>query len=248
MSVVFKRVKKLAGLTPSLTMLESDFQIDPPTILIVEDDRNLCLVASVTLLQDGYRIEKVSSGEECLKTCSNSIPDLILLDVIMAGMDGFSCCEILHEKLGEACPPVLMITVLNDEESVELAFAKGATEYVTKPINWSILRRRIYRLLQTRWALQELQNRYQQAQLLSQELEKANRRLEELAAVDGLTQVANRRIFDQRLQEEWQRSRRHSRPLSVILCDIAVRNEVRTSCFGGRVTVSVFKTITYVLK
>ena len=201
-------------------MLEPDFETNPPTILIVEDDRNLCLVASVVLSQEGYQTEIVSNGERCLQICLDSIPDLILLDAMMPGMDGFACCEILHEKLGEACPPIVIITILDNEESVELAFEKGATEYVTKPINWSVLRRRIYRLLKTRWALQELQNRYHQAQILSQELAEANRQLEKLAAVDGLTQLANRRVFDQRLQEEWQRSRRHSSPLTVILCDI----------------------------
>lgn len=201
-------------------LLHPDFKSNPPTILVVEDEKNLRFVFSQVLVKEGYQLQEATSGEECLEICSQNLPDLILLDAILGGIDGFTCCEILHNRFGEECPPILMVTVLDDEDSINLAFEKGANEYITKPINWAVLRRRIERLLKTRWAFQELERRYEQAHQLSLELEKANQQLKQLATVDGLTQIANRRMFDERLKEEWYRARREQLPLTLILSDI----------------------------
>jgi diguanylate cyclase (GGDEF)-like protein len=201
-------------------MLEPDFSTDPPLILIVEDEATLRLLYRRVLMREGYELQEASNGEQCLEICSHRVPDLILLDAKMPTMDGFTCCEELQKKLGTDCPPILIVTILDDEESVELAFEKGATEYITKPINWAVFRQRISRLLKTHWAFQELQRRYQEAEELSQQLVTANQKLKLLATVDGLTQVANRRMFDERLQEEWHRACRQQLPLSLILCDI----------------------------
>ena len=203
-----------------LMMFEPDFQTNPPNILIVEDEKTLRLLARQALRGEGYQLQEASNGEECLEICSRRVPDLILLDAMMPGIDGFTCCRMLHQRLKNFCPPILMVTALDDEDSVELAFEMGVTEYITKPINWAVLRKRVYRLLKTRWALNELQQRYHKAHELMQQLEMANQKLERLAAMDGLTQVANRRTFDERLQEEWNRARREGLPLSLILCDV----------------------------
>ncbi|MDR9403356.1 MAG: diguanylate cyclase [Halothece sp. Uz-M2-17] len=201
-------------------MLEPDFQTHPPTILVVEDEKTLRLISKRALMREGYTVREASNGEEALGLVSENLPDLILLDAMMPEMDGFTCCRELQERLGKNCPPILMVTVLDDEESVNLAFAVGATEYITKPINWAVLRKRIYRLLKTRWALQELEHRYEEAYQLSLELEKANQKLAYLARVDGLTQLANRRTFNEQFEQEWNRSRRDSSPMSLILCDV----------------------------
>ncbi|AFZ45337.1 response regulator receiver modulated diguanylate cyclase [Halothece sp. PCC 7418] len=201
-------------------MLEPDFQTHPPRILVVEDEKTLRLISKRALTREGYTVREAINGEEALELVVESVPDLVLLDAMMPEMDGFTCCAELQKRLGKNCPPVLMVTVLDDEKSVNLAFEVGATEYITKPINWAVLRKRIDRLLTTRWALQELERRYEQAHQLSLELEKANQKLEYLARVDALTQVANRRTFNERFQEEWNRSRRDSSPISLILCDV----------------------------
>jgi diguanylate cyclase (GGDEF)-like protein len=99
-----------------------------------------------------------------------------------------------------------MITGLDDQESVDRAFAVGATDYVTKPIHLAVLRQRVRRLIQ-------------QSQLY-QQLEIANRELHRLATLDGLTGVANRRRFDEYLDAEWRHLAREKLPLSLILCDI----------------------------
>jgi diguanylate cyclase (GGDEF)-like protein len=99
-----------------------------------------------------------------------------------------------------------MITGLDDQASVDRAFAVGATDYVTKPIHFAVLRQRVRRLIQ-------------QSQLY-QKLEIANRELQRLASLDGLTGVANRRRFDEYMDIEWQRMAKEKLPLSLILCDI----------------------------
>ncbi|MBD0304619.1 MAG: diguanylate cyclase, partial [Tolypothrix sp. T3-bin4] len=102
--------------------------------------------------------------------------------------------------------PILMITCLDDEESVDRAFDAGATDYVTKPIHWPVLRQRLRRLLQ-------------QVQVYKQ-LEAANQALQHLANVDGLTELANRRRFDDYLNTQWINLAQEESPLSMILCDI----------------------------
>jgi len=137
-------------------------------------------------------------------------------------MDGFTCCTQLQmlgnddsleqetfvdESFQDAArTPVLMITGLEDQESVDRAFAVGATDYLTKPIHLAVLRQRVRRIIQ-------------QSQLY-QKLEIANRELQRLASLDGLTGVANRRRFDEYLDVEWRRLAREKLPLSLILCDI----------------------------
>lgn len=230
-----------------LPMLEPDFQSNPPVILVVEDEKTLRLLSHRALHREGYIVKQASDGEECLEICSQSIPDLILLDAMMPGMDGFTCCYELNRRLGNHCPPILMVTALNDEESINLAFQKGATEYITKPFNWPVLRQRISRLLKTRWAFQELQRRYQEAQELSQKLETANQKLKLLATVDGLTQVANRRMFDERLKEEWYRARRENLPLSLILCDIDYF-KIYNDCYGHQAGDMCLKKVASILQ
>jgi diguanylate cyclase (GGDEF)-like protein len=141
----------------------------------------------------------------------------------MPVMDGFTCCTKLQmlgddssldgEDVGNAesieddsRTPVLMITGLDDPESVDRAFAVGATDYVMKPIHFAVLRQRVRRLIQ--------QSR------LYQKLRLANRELQRLAALDGLTGVANRRRFDEYLDAEWTRMAQEKLPLSLILCDL----------------------------
>ena len=175
-------------------------------ILIVDDDPFLRMQLSRALEKEGYQVIAVSNGEEGLAACKSHHPDVILLDAMMPMMDGFECCLQLRGLTGGDRRPILMITGLEDSESVDRAFEAGAADYVTKPIHWPVLRQRVRRLLE--------QSR------LRQELEVANELLQRLIALDGLTQVASRRRFDECLQQEWLRLARDQLPLSLILCDI----------------------------
>ncbi|WOD41511.1 PleD family two-component system response regulator [Nodosilinea sp. E11] len=128
----------------------------PPSILIVDDERNLRRLLTHAMTSEGYRVETASNGEACLGFCQQHLPDLILMDAMMPEMDGFTCCATLGANFGDRCPPILMITALADTPSVERAFAVGAVDYVTKPIHWAVLRQRVQRILQTHLLNQEL--------------------------------------------------------------------------------------------
>ncbi len=201
-----------------------------PLILVADDDKTMRLLLREFMEQEGYQVVEVNNGKQCLEAYADKKPDLILIDAIMPEMDGFTCCDSLQQiaknnlaialanyddggsfgstiisRLWERTP-ILMITGLDDPVSVDRAFECGASDFVTKPIHWAVLRQRVRRLLQ-------------QAQLYKQ-LEAANQALQKLANVDGLTGVANRRHFDQYLNSQWLSLAQEQAQLSLILCDI----------------------------
>jgi diguanylate cyclase (GGDEF)-like protein len=190
------------------------------TILVVDDERTLRLVLKWVMQKEAYKVVEASNGAQCLELCQQYLPDLILLDAMMPVMDGFSCCAQLRSQFGEQCPPVLMITALDDQTSVDMAFEVGAADYITKPIHWAVLRQRVRRMLQTRWAIMELHHQMERERSLMAQLEIANQTLQRLVDLDSLTQIANRRCFDECLRREWWRLVQEGAPLSVILCDI----------------------------
>ncbi|MDJ0796072.1 MAG: SpoIIE family protein phosphatase [Calothrix sp. MO_167.B12] len=119
-----------------------------PLILIADDDKSTRIVLKLILQQDGYQILEVENGEQCLSTYKQYQPDMVLLDAMMPVMDGFTCCEKLQNISSDLFPvPVLMITGLDDKESVDKAFTVGATDYITKPIHPPVLRQRLRRML-----------------------------------------------------------------------------------------------------
>ncbi|MEH2366039.1 PleD family two-component system response regulator [Nostoc sp.] len=175
-------------------------------VLIVDDEPFIRLILRHFLEREGYQIVEAQNGIEALTLFNQLHPDIVLLDAIMPDMDGFECCTQLELLDCNKHTPVLMITGLEDQESVDRAFAVGAMDFVTKPIHWPVLRQRVKRLIQ-------------QSQL-QQKLEAVNLELQRLVTIDGLTQVANRRRFEEYFSQEWQRLKREQRPLSLILCDV----------------------------
>ena len=202
----------------------------PPLILVADDDNSVRVFLRKAMEKEGYRVVEVNDGKQCLDAYETIKPDIVLLDAVMPVMDGFTCCkhlfQIAKNNLKSAVEtfdtdsslnntvisqiwertPILMITCLDDEESVNLAFDAGAIDYVTKPIHWPVLRQRLRRLLK-------------EAQIYKQ-LEAANQALQHLANVDGLTELANRRRFDDYLNTQWINLVQKESPLSMILCDI----------------------------
>ena len=160
-------------------MLAPDFKKNQPLILVVDDEKTLQLVMRRAMEKDGYRVAVASNGKQCLSACQQLGPDMVLLDAIMPVMDGFACCAALRDLLGKRCPPVLIITALDDRESVDRAFAVGATDYVTKPIHWAVLRQRVRRILAERWARTELLRQIERKEQLAGQLEQKAGALEE---------------------------------------------------------------------
>ncbi|MBW4631373.1 MAG: PAS domain-containing protein [Iphinoe sp. HA4291-MV1] len=133
-------------------------------ILVVDDDALTRLQLRSLLQQEGYQVAEAINGEQALESYMKLHPDIVLLDALMPTMNGFTCCTQLQTLPGGTEVPVLMITSLNDLVSVERAFAVGAIDYITKPIEWQVLRQRVRRLLEARYAMQKLRQQKEQAQ------------------------------------------------------------------------------------
>ena len=149
-----------------------------PLILIVDDDRTMRSLLNLAMEEEGYEVAEAENGEQCLSEYTHFQPDLILLDAVMPDIDGFTCCQKIRSLPGGDRLPILMITVLDDRDSVDRAFQAGATDYITKPIHWSVLSQRVRSLLTNKQAWAKLatvesQLRQQQAwsQLISKILE-----------------------------------------------------------------------------
>lgn len=129
---------------------------DVPLILIVDDERMMRTLLRRAIEKEGYQAIEAENGQQAIALYQSYRPDLVLLDAMMPEMSGFDCCAKLrqmNDSNQSAVPvavehaPILMITTLEDAESVDRAFAAGATDYVTKPVNWALFRQRLQRLL-----------------------------------------------------------------------------------------------------
>lgn len=145
-----------------------------PLVLVVDDDLVIQMQLRQAMQQEGYRVIIADNGEEALDIYIHSHPDIILIDAIMPVMDGFTCCAQIQTLATEKftddvslITPILMITGLDDPYSVDQAFAVGASDYITKPIHWAVLRQRVRRLLQMSWAMKELRHKVEQEQLIA---------------------------------------------------------------------------------
>ena len=143
---------------------------DSALILVIDDDKLMRLQLRRAMEQVGYQVAEAADGEEGLAVYSSLHPDMVLLDALMPVMDGFTFCDRLHQLPGSDRTPILMITALEDPDSVDLAFKVGAIDYITKPIQWAVLRQRVRRLLEASWAFEELRQQTERAQLSEERL------------------------------------------------------------------------------
>ena len=130
---------------------------EQPRILVVDDDAGQRLLTGAALAQGGFAVLDAADGEQALSLLQRELPHLVLLDVIMPGLDGFAVCERLRRLPGGRHLPVIMVTGLDDLESIERAYQAGATDFITKPIPWLILHHRVRYILRASQALLELQ-------------------------------------------------------------------------------------------
>ncbi len=136
-------------------------------ILVVDDDVLTRIQLRELLEQAGYRVIEAINGEQALQLYIDASPDLVLLDAIMPNVDGFTCCTQLRKLPQGQHTPVLMVTGLFDTLSVEKGFAAGVTDYIIKPINWSVLRQRMRRLLEASHTMEKLRQQTEQSQLFA---------------------------------------------------------------------------------
>ncbi|NUN64920.1 PleD family two-component system response regulator [Pseudanabaena biceps] len=205
------------------------FEVRPKDeyILVIDDTPpNLHLLIAM-LTRRGYATRGVSDGLVALSEIPTNIPDLVLLDINMPSIDGFEVCQQLKANELTREIPVIFISARDEVIDKVQAFEMGGVDYITKPFQIAEVLARIENQL----TLQRLKRKLQeQNEQLKQEinqriiaetmLQEANEKLGRLVNIDGLTQLANRRCFDQYLEQEWQRLAREQMPLSLIMCDI----------------------------
>ncbi|MBN2706643.1 MAG: response regulator [Deltaproteobacteria bacterium] len=128
----------------------------PALIMAVDDDPFTLESFSRFLEKQGYQVLTADNGAAALILCQQRKPDIIMMDATMPGLDGFQTCRKIKENSALNDIPIIMVTGLEDADSVSKAFASGAEEYITKPVNWAVLEQRLKLLLAHRKAEKDL--------------------------------------------------------------------------------------------
>ena len=169
-----------------------------PIVVLADDDPSIRLMVRHVLESEDFDIIEASDGLEAIKAVEKHHPALILLDAVMPGIDGFTTCQQIKEK-GHTDIPVMMITGLDDDASVERAYEVGAIDFITKPIKWAVLKHRVKSVV---------------AKVI------AERKVQLLAYRDTLTSLPNRLLFADRLEQAVIRSERSRTSMALMLVDI----------------------------
>lgn len=200
-----------------------DFTDNDNLILIVDDvPKNLQVLGKI-LLNEGYKVLIAQNGTKAIDIAKKTLPSLILLDVMMPEMDGYETCRQLKKLSGVSDIPIIFVTAISEAEDIVKGFEIGASDYITKPFNAAVLLARVKIHLTL----------YQQ-----------KKTLQTLSELDGLTKIANRRCFDNFLNQQWNWAIRNDHPIAMILIDIDYfkrYNDTYGHLQGDEVLISVAK-------
>ena len=175
-------------------------------ILLVEDSATLRCAMTAYILNAGHQALVAESGERALQIIEESVVDLIIMDVEMPGLNGFETTRLIRKWLKGFWLPIIFVTGKNDEQSYTEGIAAGGDDYLIKPISSVILKAKIHameRIIEMRDKLSQL-----------------NDELEKLSQTDSLTQVYNRRAFDNIAQKNWLVAARRHSSISVLMLDV----------------------------
>ncbi len=172
--------------------------VEQPTLLIVDDEKSSRKILN-DLLKELAKIVLAKNGEQALEFARKQQPTLILLDIVMPDMDGFSILEKLKQDESTKNIAVIFISALDSHQDETKGLRLGACDYIHKPFHAGIVQARV-----------------------STHLELARQRLmlEELANLDALTAIPNRRQLEQRLKVEWANAIRTQSPLALCMVDV----------------------------
>jgi diguanylate cyclase (GGDEF)-like protein len=173
--------------------------LNPKQTILIVDDMATNIEILDGILNSEYEILFATSGNDALEIATGQVPDLILLDVMMPGMDGYQVCRALKHDEKTRDIPIIFVTANNQEEDESRGFEEGVVDYITKPVRSSIVKARLR---------------------IHLELKRYRDHLRTLSTIDGLTGIANRRKFDESMATEWRRAKRNQRLLSLIMMDI----------------------------
>lgn len=167
-------------------------------VLVVDDQpTNIRLLHQI--LSAEHNIFMATNGEQALAICHKAPPDLVLLDVVMPGMDGLEVCRRLKAHPDTEAIPVIFVTGGTDMADENACWEAGGVDFVNKPVNQLTLRHRVHAHLKIKFQADALRA---------------------MAFADGLTGIANRRLFDETLDAEWRRCCRSGARLAVLMIDV----------------------------
>lgn len=195
-------------------------EVKKNTLLIV-DDENTNLKVLTHILGEEYTIYTATNGENAIEKAKELHPDLILLDILMPGMDGYETLSEIKSSEDIKKIPVVFITGLDSSEDEEKGLSLDAVDYITKPFSAAIVKLRVRN----------------QIQIINQ-----LRTIENLSMIDQLTNIPNRRCFDNHLHMEWKQAIREQTPLSLLMMDLDKFKRVNDN-YGHQQGDLVLKTI-----
>ncbi len=175
-------------------------------ILIVDDDLATRLLMRASLEKSGFQVTEAENGLVALDVYKQMSPDAILMDVMMPKLDGFDTCREIRKIKGGEHIPVLMVTGLEDIEAIHRCYDSGATDFITKPINWAILNYRVKYMLRASTAFNDVIDK--------------QRQIQELAFFDHLTGLANRTMFKETLENALSDCEKTDLMLAVMFMDL----------------------------
>ena len=156
---------------------------DPAVVLLADDDQTMRLLIRGALEHVGFAVEEAMTGEQAVAVFPQLQPDLVLLNVVMPGMDGFATCEAIRLLPGGEQTPILMVTGLGDTASILRAYEAGATDFIQKPVNWVILGQRARYMLRASRTLESLQRSEEKNRALLEQTRQVAEELRQFAYV-----------------------------------------------------------------
>lgn len=189
-------------------------KLDKLKVLVVEDSKVAIKAISGFLEDIGVHPQIAETGKAAIELYRNERPDIILLDIILPDIDGFEVAkEIRRLQNQDDWTAIIFLSVMSKDDDLARGIEAGGDDYLMKPVGRVVLQakvRAMYRLVQMQRALVKLTG----------QLNDANKELQRLSTTDGLTGIANRRLFDESLDREWRRCSRLKKPLSIVLFDV----------------------------
>jgi predicted signal transduction protein with EAL and GGDEF domain len=189
-------------------------------ILVSDDDQNVRLLTRQCLEAEGMIVVEAADGLETLDVFVRERPDLVFLDVEMPGMTGLEVCERIRQLPQGESIPIMIVTGSDDRKSIDAGFKAGATQYKTKPVNWSLLGRDVQYMLRASNAFNALKRQED--------------RLRYLAYYDPLTSLPNRRSFNEQLTRILKRSQRRNSNAALLFIDLDHFKRINDSIGHGR--------------
>lgn len=199
---------------PEQTLYE-DLQMEHSdvTILIVDDQPTTLKMLCAFLQSQGFKVVVAENGEQTLEFLRHEQPDLILLDVLMPGLNGFDLCRKIKENKDTAQIPIIFMTGLDSVKDKVAGFEAGGVDYITKPFQ------RVEVLARVKTHVM-LRHREKQLEEANKKLSQQHKILEVMSITDGLTGLYNRRHMNTVLSQEVQRCRRYGTDLACLVIDL----------------------------